>query len=129
DIPIDYIVGTSMGGIIGGFYSAGLSPDQIEDIVTSEGFLRWINGQSERGYNYFYHLSDDNPNFLKVNLGLDSTYNLQLSTTLTSDVSLNFVLAEKMAQAAAISRNNFDSLFIPLRVLAADIFTQSQVVL
>ncbi|HTJ47928.1 MAG TPA: patatin-like phospholipase family protein [Cyclobacteriaceae bacterium] len=129
DIPIDYIVGTSMGGIIGGCYSAGLSPDQIEDIVTSEGFLRWINGQSEKGYNYFYHLSDDNPNFLKLNLGLDSTYNLQLSTMLASDVSLNFVLAEKMAQAAAISRNNFDSLFVPLRVLAADIFTQSQVVL
>ena len=32
DIPIDYIVGTSMGGIIGGCYSVGLSPDQIEKI-------------------------------------------------------------------------------------------------
>ena len=128
DIPIDYIVGTSMGGIIGGCYSAGLSPEQIEVIVTSEEFLRWINGQSERGYNYYYHLSDENPHFLKLNLGVDSTYNLQLSTTLASDVSLNFVLAEKMAQANAIAKNNFDSLFVPLRVLAADIFTQSQVV-
>lgn len=42
DIPIDYIVGTSMGGIIGGSYAAGMSPYQIENIVTSEGFLRLI---------------------------------------------------------------------------------------
>src|SRR5688572_16683612 len=52
EIPIDYIVGTSMGGIIGGCYAAGMSPDQIEDLVMSEEFLRWVNGLPERGYNY-----------------------------------------------------------------------------
>src|SRR5690606_13881841 len=36
---------------------------------------------------------------------------------------------EKTAQASAISNNNFDSLFIPLRVVAADIFTQSEVII
>src|SRR5688572_14368119 len=55
EIPIDYIVGTSMGGIIGGAYAAGLSPDQIEHIVLSEEFLRWVNGLPETGYNYYYH--------------------------------------------------------------------------
>ena len=29
EIPVDYIVGTSMGGIIGGCYAAGMSPDAI----------------------------------------------------------------------------------------------------
>ena len=28
-IPIDYLAGTSMGGLVGGAYAAGLSPDQI----------------------------------------------------------------------------------------------------
>jgi NTE family protein len=129
DIPIDYIVGTSMGGIIGGCYAAGMSPDQIEHIVLSDEFLRWVNGVPEPGYNYFYHESDANPHFLKVHLSLDSILNFQLNTSIASDVSLNFVLAEKMAQASAISLNNFDSLFVPLRVVAADIFTQNQVVL
>jgi NTE family protein len=129
EIPIDYIVGTSMGGIIGGCYAAGMSPAQIEELVLSEEFLRWVNGLPERGYNYYYHQSDENPHFLKVNLSLDSILNLQLNTSLASDVSLNYVLAEKTALASAISRNNFDSLFIPLRVVAADIFTQNQVVL
>lgn len=129
NVPIDCIVGTSMGGIIGGCYAAGMSPDQIEEMVLSDGFLRWINGQSEKGYNYFYHQSDDNPSFLKLNLALDSTLNVQLNTTLASDVSLNFALAEKMAQASAISKNNFDSLFVPFRVVASDIFTQNQIIL
>jgi NTE family protein len=129
EIPIDYIVGTSMGGIIGGCYAAGMSPDQIENIVLSEEFLRWVNGLPETGYNYYYHTGEVNPHFIKVNLSLDSILNFQLNTTIASDVSLNFVLAEKMAQASAISHNNFDSLFVPFRVVAADIFTQNQVVL
>ena len=29
-VPIDFIVGTSMGAIIGGLYASGLSPEEIE---------------------------------------------------------------------------------------------------
>lgn len=126
-IPIDYIVGTSMGGIIGGCYAAGMSPDEIEQMVLSDHFLRLINGLPETGYNYYYHQSEETPQFLKLNLALDSTLNFRFNSSIASDVSLNFALAEKMAQASAISNNNFDSLFVPLRVVAADIFTQSEV--
>ncbi|WP_276368503.1 patatin-like phospholipase family protein [Chryseolinea sp. H1M3-3] len=129
EIPVDYIVGTSMGGIIGGCYAAGMSPDEIEQMVLSEHFLRWINGLPETGYNYYYHRSDETPQFLKLNLALDSTLNFRFNSSIASDVSLNFALAEKMAQASVISNNNFDSLFVPLRVIAADIFTQSEVVI
>lgn len=128
-IPVDYIVGTSMGGIIGGCYAAGMSPDQIEQMVLSDHFIRWINGLPETGYNYYYHRSDETPQFLKLNLALDSTLNFRFNSSIASDVSLNFALTEKMAQASVISRNNFDSLFVPLRVIAADIFTQSEVVI
>lgn len=129
EIPIDYIVGTSMGGIIAGCYAAGMSPDQIEHMALSEQFLRLVNGMPEKGFNYYYHRSEDNPHFLKLNLSLDSILNLQLNTSIASDVSLNFGLADMFAQASAISNNNFDSLFVPLRVVAADIFTQNQVIL
>jgi NTE family protein len=129
DIPVDYVVGTSMGGIIGGFYAAGMSPEQIEQIALSPSFQRWVNGSPDGGYNNFFHRSDDNPHFLKLNLSLDSTLNVQLNSSLASDVSINFVLTEAMAQAEAISRQNFDSLFIPLRVIASDVFTQSEIVL
>src|SRR5687767_5704966 len=86
EVPIDYVVGTSMGGIIAGCYAAGMSPDQIESMVLSPEFLRWVNGSHETGYNYYYHQSDENPHFLKLNLSLDSILNLQLNTSLASDV-------------------------------------------
>ncbi|HTE33690.1 MAG TPA: patatin-like phospholipase family protein [Chryseolinea sp.] len=129
EIPVDYIVGTSIGGIIGGCYAAGMSPLQIEQMVLSDQFLRWINGLPETGYNYYYHRADETPQFLKLNLALDSTFNLQLNSSIANDVSLNFAIAEKMAQASVICNNNFDSLFVPLRVVTADIFTQREEVL
>lgn len=129
EIPVDYVVGTSMGGIIGGCYAAGMSPDAIERMVLSEDFLRWVNGYPESKVNYHYARAEDGPYFLKLNLSLDSTFSFQFNSSLANDVSLNFALAEKMAQAGAISNSNFDSLFVPFRVVAADVFTQSEVVL
>src|SRR6478609_11703942 len=72
EIPIDYIVGTSMGGIIGGCYAAGMSPEAIEEMILSEDFLRWVNGLPERGVNYHYTKTEEGPYFLKLNLSLDS---------------------------------------------------------
>lgn len=129
EIPIDCIVGTSMGGIIGGCYAAGMSPDAIEEMVLSDDFLRWVNGLPEKGVNYHYTKGEDGPYFLKVNLSLDSTFSFQFNTSIANDVSLNFALAIKMAQAEAVAKRNFDSLFVPLRVVAAEVFTQSEVIL
>jgi NTE family protein len=42
-IPIDMIVGTSMGAIIGGFYCAGISPDQIQARIEDRRFLSSFN--------------------------------------------------------------------------------------
>ncbi|MFN8340746.1 MAG: patatin-like phospholipase family protein [Cyclobacteriaceae bacterium] len=129
EIPIDYVVGTSMGGIVAGFYAAGWSPQQMEAVVTSEEFMGWISGKLDKGYNYYYNKHDDHPSFLKLNLSLDSASGLNLNSSLASDLSLNFAFAERMAQPTSICRGNFDSLMVPLRVVAADIFTQSKVIL
>jgi len=129
EVPIDYIVGTSMGGIVAGCYAAGMSPAQIEELFLTEDFLNAVNGRLERGYNYYYNKPDERPSFLKLNLTLDSTFNINLNSSLANDLVLNFTLAEKLAQSASASNSNFDSLFVPLRVVAADVFTQSVVVL
>ncbi len=129
EIPIDCIVGTSMGGIIAGCYAAGMSPLQIEETMLHDNLLRWINGQLEYGYNYYYNSADPHPSFVKLNLSLDSTFSLNLNTSIANDLSLNFAMAEKMAQPSAIAKGNFDSLFVPLRVVAAEIFTQREVIL
>ncbi len=129
EIPVDYLIGTSMGGIVGGCYAAGMSPAQIEQIVLSKEFLDWVNGRPERGRDYYYFKKDNDASFLKLNLSLDSTLSFLINTSIASDLSLNFALAEKLAQPSAIAKNNFDSLMIPFRAMAADIFTQSEIVL
>ncbi len=129
EIPIDYVVGTSMGGIIAGCYAAGMSPDQIQEVMLKENLLRWINGQLEEGYNYYYNKKEIHPSFVKLNLSLDSSFSFNLNSSLADDLSLNFAMAEQMAQPSAIANGNFDSLFVPLRVVAAEIFTQKQVIL
>ena len=104
EIPVDFVAGTSMGGIVAGCYAAGMSPGQIEEIMLSEDLSRWVNGQLEDGYNYFYNKDDVRPSFVRLNLQLDSTFSLNLNTSLANDIALNFALAEKMAQPSAIAR-------------------------
>jgi len=129
EIPIDYVIGTSIGGIVAGCYAAGMSPDQIEQTMLKDNLLRWVNGRLEDGYNYYYNKTDNRPSFVKLNLSLDSTFNFNLNSSIANDLTLNFAMAEKMAQPSAIAKGNFDSLFVPLRVVAAEIFTQHEVVL
>jgi len=127
DIPIDYIVGTSMGGIVAACYAAGYSTTEIEMMMLSEDFQRWVNGELEKGYNYYYSKDTDHPSFLSLQLSLDSTLNATIASSLASDLSLNFALLERFGQASANARYNFDSLLIPTRIMAADIFTQNEI--
>jgi NTE family protein len=49
-IPIDCVVGTSMGGAIGGLYAAGISAHEIEDLLLSTPKYRLIDlGIRRRG--------------------------------------------------------------------------------
>ncbi len=129
EIPIDYIVGTSMGAIVGGFYAAGYSADEIERIVKSKGFQNWVNGIIGEDYNYYYSKEDANASWLSLNLMVDSSFNTRLNSNLASDLSLNFALTELLAQSSEKANYNFDSLFIPFRAMASDLFTQNQIVL
>lgn len=129
NVPVDYVVGTSMGGIVGALYASGYSAEQIEAIMLSEKFQKWVNGDLERGYNYYYNKDKVNSSFLNVNLSLDSVFNARVNSSLASDLSLNFALMQYFARPAAAANYNFDSLYRPLRIMAADVFTQKQVII
>lgn len=127
DIPIDYLVGTSMGGIVAGCYAAGFSTTEIERIMLSEDFQHWVNGELEQGFNYYYSKDAEHPSFLSLQLSIDSTLNATIASSLASDLSLNFALLEQFGQASANANYNFDSLLVPTRIMAADIFTQNEI--
>ena len=128
EIPIDYVVGTSMGGIVGGLYAAGFSADEIEYLVLSQDFQKWVSGQKDGKYNYYFSTKEENASWLGIDLSVDSTFSASFKSNLASDLSLNYALAEQLAQSSQIADYNFDSLLVPFRTVAADIFTQEQVV-
>jgi len=47
-IHIDYIGGTSMGGLVGGLYAAGYSPDQLDEICNELDWSKLLSDEEER---------------------------------------------------------------------------------
>jgi hypothetical protein len=45
-IPIDYIAGTSMGGLVAGLYATGRSPQQLADLVSAQNWDIIIGGKT-----------------------------------------------------------------------------------
>ncbi|MEO1051481.1 MAG: patatin-like phospholipase family protein [Bacteroidota bacterium] len=129
DIPVDYVVGTSMGGVIGGCYAAGFSPERIDSLVTSPAFLGWVNGEFGDQYNYYYNRQDPDGAALSISIALDSATGAKFNSTLADDLSLNFALTEYLAQPSAKAGYDFNNLFVPFRAVAADVFTQTVVAL
>ena len=127
-IPIDYIVGTSMGAIVGAMYAAGYSPREIEEIVLKPEFQNWVSGEPLEGKVYNYYDGDYNPAALHLRLAIDSTLKARVTPKLVDDVTLNYVLATMLAPAGAISGYDFNKLLVPYRSVASEVFTRERVV-
>ncbi|MBT2556992.1 patatin-like phospholipase family protein [Hymenobacter sp. ISL-91] len=127
-IPIDYIVGTSMGAIVGAMYSAGYSPDEIEAIVLRPEFQTWVSGAPLEGKVYNYYDADPTPAPLHLRLAIDTSFNIRVTPRLVDDVTLNYVLATMLAPAGAIAGYNFDNLLVPYRAVATEVFTREKVI-
>ncbi len=47
-LPIDYVAGTSMGSIIGGFYSLGYTPDELIRLISEMKWSEYIGNKIDR---------------------------------------------------------------------------------
>ena len=128
NIPIDYIVGTSVGSLIGALYASGYSPDEIAKIVTSEKFTNLLKGETERKYQYYYFKKDDDASWITLKVSFDSSLVTNIPTNFVNSVSIDFSMTEYFTKHASVSSGNFDSLFIPFRCVASDVETKKQVV-
>lgn len=126
-IPIDYIVGTSMGAVIGGMYAAGYSPAEIEQIVLSPEFQRWTSGKPLESKTFNFLTAEPSPSALRLGIAIDSTFKARVSTNLVNDLNLNLALTRLLAPASAAANYDFDKLFVPFRCMASEIFTRQEV--
>jgi NTE family protein len=128
NIPIDYITGTSMGALIGSMYATGLSPDQIEKIVTSNEFIDRSSGKMSANQLYFYNDNDPDASWLTIKLSYDSVLRMRLPESAIKSENIDYALMESYAPAVAKANGNFDSLLVPFRCVAADIKKKEPVI-
>ncbi|MGL1886604.1 MAG: patatin-like phospholipase family protein [Reichenbachiella sp.] len=128
-IPIDYVVGTSMGSIVGAFYAAGYSADQISELAKSKTMRDWINGELEEDQVNSYLEKPVIPKWFAIKLVVDSSFHTVLDPSIDGDYSLNINLAEQFYNASKIADGSFDNLMVPYRAIASDIFREKTIIL
>ncbi|WP_443943921.1 patatin-like phospholipase family protein [Pedobacter sp. AW1-32] len=126
-IPIDYITGTSMGGIVGAMYAAGYAPAEIEKIATSTDFQNWVNGRYTSDYTFFFQKNTPNASMLSAKVAIDTGFHFSFRSNIINDIPLNFAFLELFSQASAVSKGNFDNLFVPFRCMVADVLSQESI--
>ena len=129
NIPIDYVAGTSMGAIIAALYSMGYSPEEMEAVIASEDFKRWYSGKMDKNDIFYFRRNESRPDIL--NLRIDTRDSLRLvmpSITLIDPTQMNLGFLEIFSEANAACRSNFDSLMVPFRCVASDVYNKKQVI-
>ena len=123
-IPIDYVVGTSMGAIVGGLYAIGYTPEQLDSMVNAQ--------------NWKFVLSDaPNPKDVLLDDRLRSErYVLSIPFTLKSaDISdAGIIKGKNIAQLFSVLTEgyqdsvNFSRLPIPFACVSENLVDGSEVV-
>ncbi|HXJ04493.1 MAG TPA: patatin-like phospholipase family protein [Candidatus Acidoferrum sp.] len=123
-IPVDYVAGTSMGGLIGGFYAAGMSPAELKTLIERVDWNQ-VLGDATPYEDLSYRRKEDQrayPNAFVIGLrnglslpsGLNSGHQIGL---LIDRITLPYYNLE-----------SFEALPTPFRCVATDIVSGKEVV-
>ena len=112
-IPVDYIVGTSMGSIIGALYSMGYSANEIEEIVLSRDWLSYFSDLISRE-NELIENKEDRDKYI-MSLSLDN-WKLSLPKGAIRGQTIDKILEELYLNTKDI--DDFSKLPIPFACVA-----------
>ena len=125
-IPVDVIVATSMGSIVGGAYAAGYTPAQMEALVGGVDWEQMFADRAPREYLSFRRKEDDLRFIGKSELGIKRDGVVLPRGAFGAQTLEEFL--RLVAKPASDSRQ-LDSLPIPLRAVATDLVTGRMIVL
>lgn len=121
-IPIDMVLGTSMGSIVGGLYAAGYSPQAMQDLISRLDWNSLFMDQKELPESMFERSVSSKYAF---RIGFDSKGPNLGQGLLEGQNILAFFTASTVHMASAPS---FDAFPVPYRAVAANILTGDKVV-
>jgi NTE family protein len=123
-IPIDVAAGTSMGGLVGGCFAAGMSSAELADLLST---LNWdeLFGASNFQYLNVRRKADKRAYPSRLEFGLKNGVHAPVSLNTGQQVDL---LLERIASPYD-GVATFDDLPTPFRAVAMDLLTATQVIL
>lgn len=117
-IPVHAIAGTSVGAIIGGLYSAGYSPNEIEQMIGSIDWIDIFNDNTARADQPMRQKETDLGSVANLEIGIVNGH-LTIPTTLVRGQKLGLLLRRMFLGRSNVE--TFDDLPIPFRCVATDI--------
>lgn len=124
-IPVNYIAGTSMGGLIGAIYSMGMPPAEMREFLKSRKWDQLFSASP--GYESLsFRRKEDKRNFQSgLEIGLRKGVSLPLGISSAHYIGL---LIDRLALPYA-DIQSFDEMPIPYRAVATDFLAAESVVL
>lgn len=125
-VPVDFIAGTSMGAIVGGLYSAGMSPDEIETVLSQTDWLTLFDDDPPRAQMSWRRKLDDIGLLVGLEMGVSSS-GVELPTGLIQGQKVGPLF--RSLTMRGLASEDFDRLRIPFRAVAMDVISGETVVL
>jgi len=125
-VPVDVIVGTSMGAVVGGLYASGMSAADIESLMASVNWQDAFRDRPPREDLNFRRKQDDQNFLVRYALGIRSD-GFVLPKGLIQGQKLEQTLRRATLPVAEI--RDFDRLPVPFRAVATDLETGQAVIL
>jgi NTE family protein len=125
-VPIDCIVGTSMGSIVGGAYAAGVSPETMERRIRAANWDEVLSDAPPRPRRSPYAKELERANIGSAEFGFGKQ-GLKLPAGVILGQQLELFLQSLIG--AEVQLDSFEDLAIPYRAVATDITNGHMVVL
>ena len=135
DIPVDYIAGTSMGSIIGGFYAMGYSPDELTELIGGMDWSAYIGNKIDRSMMSEDMRQRNSTMMLHVPFSHESLFDKDSNSTLMSQLPSAYVNNSSLVNlfndlsVGYQEEMDFNDLPIPFACVATDMITGDEVVL
>jgi NTE family protein len=124
-VPVDYIVGTSMGGLVAGAYASGMSAEEIATLIDEAEWDVMFLADSPFKYKTFRRKEDARRFPAQIDIGLKG--GIRLPSGLNPGQQVQLVLDRIGASYPDLK--TFDDLPTPFRAVAADLGGSGMVVL
>jgi NTE family protein len=121
-IPVDYVAGTSMGGLVGGFYATGMNPSDMRKMIEGIDWDQVLRDQTP--YQDLSFLRKENQRLYPNSLLFGLRKGVYLPSGLNAGHQIGLIIDRETAPYFGL--HSFDELPIPFRCVATDLVTAKQ---